>query len=97
MRSCDATVYCDSQSDSICHFAWCKSLTLQLAKVLHTEPPLCFTVGVIQGLQPFLQLFAAHRPSYLTKRFRTLIQQSKGLYSSALLFSLCVPWLTGAF
>ena len=33
-----------------------------------------------EGLVLFHQLFAAHRPSYLSQRFRTLIRQSKGLY-----------------
>ena len=33
-------------------FTWCKSPTLQLVKTSHTitEPPLCFTVSVIQGV-----------------------------------------------
>ena len=62
-----------------------------------TEPPLCFTVGVIEGVSVFHQLFATHRPSYLTERFRTLIRQSKGLYSSAVFFSLCASWPSGGF
>ena len=56
------------------------------------------TVGVIRvgvgvgGLQLFHQFFAAYRPSYLSQSFRTLIRQSKGLYSTALLPSLCAHW-----
>ena len=71
MASRDAGVCCDSRSDSI--YTWCKYPTLQLPKALYTktEPPLCFTVGVIQGLQLFHQLFKAHRPSYLSVQ-RTL-------------------------
>ena len=69
---------------------WQKPFTL-------TENPPCFTVGVIQRFQPFHQFFAAHRPSYLTERFRTLIHQFKGLYSTALLSSLYAPWPIGAF
>ena len=41
--------------------------------------------------------FTTHRPSYLTQRFWTLICLSKGLYSIALLSSLCAPWYTEAF
>ena len=49
------------------------------------------------GLQLFHRFFVAHGTSYLSPRFRTLIRQFKGLYSTALLTSLCAPWLTGAF
>ena len=45
----------------------------------------------------FTKFFTAHRPYYLTERFRTLFRQSKGLYSTGLLSSLCAPWPTGAF
>ena len=73
---------------------WCKSLTLQLAKApttAITEPTQCFTVGVIQGVTALLSTLCQHRPSYLTKRFWTLIHQSKGLYSTAcsIVQSLC--------
>ena len=40
------------------------------------------------GVRFFHQLFATLRTSYLIQRFRTLIRQSKGLYSTILLFSL---------
>ena len=42
-------------------------------------------------------IFTVHRPSYLTKIFQTLICQSKELYSTALLSSLCATWPTRAF
>ena len=48
-------------------------------------------------MQLFHQPLAAHRPSYLTQRFQTLIHQSKGHYSTALLLNLFVLWHTGAF
>ena len=78
---------------------WCKTLILQLAKDPHTkpEPPPCFQWVWYRGLQLFHQLFAAHRPSYLTQRFQTLIHQFKRLYSVTLLSSLSAPWPTGAF
>ena len=40
------------------------------------------------------QFFAKHRPPYLSQRFQTLICKFKGLYSTALLSSLCalVNW-----
>ena len=53
-----------------------------------TEPPPCFMVSVIQTVKFFHQLFATHRTPYLTPKFQTLIHQSKGLYSTTLLFSL---------
>ena len=45
----------------------------------------------------FHQFFDAHRLSYLTHGFRPLIFQPKGLYSTALLSSICAPWTTGTF
>ena len=65
-------------------FNWCKSLTLQLAKVLNTmtEPATWFTVSVIQGVTVFSPtLFAAHRPSYLTEVFLSLMQLQKDFIS----------------
>ena len=50
-----------------------------------------------RGLQLFHLLFTSPRLSYLTERFRTLIRQSKGLYSNALLPSLCASWPIGTF
>ena len=81
------------------HFIWCRCPTLQLAKAPTLKQSLLYTLWLLwyRGLQLFHQLFIAHRPSYLIQRFRTLINQSKELYSTALLFSLCVPWPTGVF
>ena len=62
-----------------------------------TEPPPFFMVGVIKGLQLFHQVFVTHWPTYLTQTFQILIYQSKGLYSTALLSSLCAPWPTEVF
>ena len=47
------------------------------------------------GLLPTFR--CTQRLTYLTEIFRTLIRQSKGLYSIALLSSLYAPWPTGAF
>ena len=44
-----------------------------------------------------LQLFAVHRPFYLSQKFLTLIRQSKELYSAVLFSSLCASRPTGAF
>ena len=94
MGSPDATVCCDNRSDSICPKPGANP---QLCNFTIRKTPSCFTIDVILRLQLFHQLFAAHRPFYLTERFWTLICQSKGPYSSVLLSSLCVPWPTGAF
>ena len=48
-------------------------------------------------LQLFLQRFQGHQASYLTRIFRTLICQFKGLNSTILSSSLCAAWSTGAF
>ena len=53
------------------------------------ELPLRFTVDVIQRLQLFHKHFATRRPSYLSQRFPTLIRQSKVLYFTASMSSLC--------
>ena len=50
-----------------------------------------------RGLQLFHQIFTAHKASYLTQIFWTLIHLSKGLFSTAWLSSVYVPWPTGAF
>ena len=50
-----------------------------------------------RGLQLFHQLFFHTDLFYLTERFRTLICQSKGLYATTLLYSLCALWPTEAF
>ena len=78
-------------------FTWSESLTLQLAStpkqtILHALQLVCY-----KELQLFHQLFALHRPTYLTERFRTFIRQQKELLSTALLFSLCALWPTRAF
>ena len=99
MRSRDAAECCDSRSDSICPSL---GASLRLCNWQNpptiTEPCPCFTVGVIQGrLLLFHLLFIAHRASHWTQRFRTLIHQSKGYYSIALLCSFCAPWPTRVF
>ena len=52
-----------------------------------TETPPYLRLVLYRELQLFPQLFAAHRLSYLTQRFRNLISQSKRIYSTALLSS----------
>lgn len=68
-------------------------LQICLNALFVTEPPPCFTFGMIQGVAALSQHFAVDRPSYLSQRFR----QSKGLYFTTLLSSFCAPWPTGAF
>ena len=72
---------------------------LMVQRTPHTiaKPRLCFTNGVIQGLQLFHQPFTAHMPSCLTKSFQNLTCLSKWLYSISLLLCLCAPWPTGFF
>ena len=69
-------------------FTWCKYPTLQRAKASHpTELLQSLRLVWYRGLRLFPQLFAAHRPSYLTQRNQTLICKS----------SLYELWSTGAF
>ena len=49
-----------------------------------------------RGLKLFHQLFATHRPFYLTEKLRILILQSNKLYSAVLLAILFVSRPTGA-
>ena len=92
MRSLDSICPSSGANPWLCN--WQKSLTpLQPLKSSLYGLKLVW----YKGLQLFYKLVATHRPSYLAENFRTLIRQSKGLYSTALLSSLCAPWSTGAF
>ena len=97
----DTAGCCVSWSDSICSHHLVQIPDFVIAKSSPATPSQSFlhTLWKVwyRGLQLFHQHLATHRPSYLTQRFWTMIQQSKVLYSTALLSSLCVPWLAGAF
>ena len=100
MGSNDAFEYYDSRSDSICPSPGANPRLCNWQCSPHytiTEHPEYFTVGVVQRLELFQQLFAAHKPSYLSQRFRTLIFQCNWLCSTALLCSLCVPLAHSSF
>ena len=104
MGSHDATVFCDSQSDSICPSSGTNPQLCNRQKppphthTLHNRTSsILYSWCDTGGLQLFHQLFATQRPSSLTERFLTLIYQSKGLYSTALLSSLWLSWPTRAF
>ena len=58
-------------------FTWCKSSILLLPPLRASS--MLYGWSYAGGLQLFHQLFAAHSPSYLTQRFRTLIRQPKVL------------------
>ena len=94
--SCDAAVGYNCRCDLICSSPVAnlrlfnsRKFNTQYQSLLHTLRLLWY-----RGLQLFHQFFDAHRPSYLTQRFQTLIQQSKGLYFTVLLSSLYAPWPT---
>ena len=99
MGSSDAAEYCDGRSDSICPSPGANPRICYWQKASHHKraSSMLYCWCNRGFLQLFHQLFAAHRHSNLTQRFRTLIRQSKGLYSSALLSNLCAPWLTRSF
>ena len=89
MGSHEAAVYCDNRSYSICLSPGANPRFCNWQK---TPPPMitvfppCFTV--YSRLQFFHQIFADHRHSYLTLRFRILIRQCKRLYFTGLLSRL---------
>ena len=91
MGSRDAAVYCNSQPDSICPSPGANPRLCNWQKPLHHNgtSSILYCWYDTEGLLLFHQLFAAHRPSYLTERFRTWIRQSKGLFHGSIVYSLC--------
>ena len=99
MELCDAAVYCDSWFESICPLPGANPDFVVGKSLLHFNRASSMLFGWYDtgSCSSFHQSFAAHRPCYLIQRFRTLIHQSKRLYTTALLFSLCAPWPIGVF
>ena len=84
---------------SLIQFAlsWCTSPTLQVAKALHTitEPPPCFTVGVIQkvaALSPTLRRTQTHLFDRKISNFDSLVQRTLFRYSSIQALCTLAHW-----
>ena len=98
MGSCDVAVCRYSRSDSICLspgvYLWFRNK--QKTTSHHDRASsMLYSFYYARGNCSFTNSLP-YRPSYITERFRTLIRQSKKLYSTALLSSLCAPWPTEA-
>ena len=79
MGSLNATVYCKSWSDSICHSLYINPRYCNWQKRPTNDNRA--SLGLVWGtrLQLFHQLFPTYRLSYLSQRFRTFIDQSKDI------------------
>ena len=94
-----AAVCCDSRSESICPSPGANPRLCRWQNASTLKQGFLYGLRFVRyiGLQLFHQFFAAYIPSYLSQRFRTLIRQSKELYSTVLLSNFCAHWPTGAF
>ena len=94
MGSCDAAASSDRWSDLICPWSGANpDFAISKSPQHHNRAfSMLYSWFDTWGCSSF----TTYRPSYLTQRFWTLIHQSKGLYSTSLLFSLWAYWFTGA-